>query len=174
MRLNSKLKVDLSSCKVMKEVEISKKECNLITDEIYLSCYRYSLDYEYLKKHKFTHIINCAAGSKRFQSSLYQDFNYLMVNLKDEPDEEIEEAVIQVVSFIEKANENSPQRKILIHCVEGISRGPVLLSSYLMWKYRINKDNAIKIIKDKRSCIDINLGFIYQLEKLEQKILSCF
>lgn len=173
-KLDSKLKVNVSICKDIKDEILLQKECSLITDEIYLSCYRYSLDYEYLKREKFTHIINCAAGSKRCRAELYQDFSYLLIDLKDEPQQEIQEAVFEVVKFIEKASEDCPGRKILIHCNEGISRGPMLVCSYLMFKYQLNKEMAIKMIKDKRSFIDINLGFIYQLEKLEKKILSTF
>lgn len=36
-----------------------------------------------------------------------------------------------------------------------------------MWKKNISRDSAITLIKNKRSCIDVNLGFLYQLSKFE-------
>jgi hypothetical protein len=37
-----------------------------------------------------------------------------------------------------------------------------------MWKNKLSKDNAINIINDKRKCVDINIGFLYQLSKWEE------
>ena len=39
-----------------------------------------------------------------------------------------------------------------------------------MWKLNIDKISALHIIKEKRKCIDINLGFLYQLDKWEEFI----
>lgn len=36
-----------------------------------------------------------------------------------------------------------------------------------MWKDKLSIESAINIIKQKRKCIDINLGFIYQLSQWE-------
>ena len=37
-----------------------------------------------------------------------------------------------------------------------------------MWKENISRDSAINIIKNKRKCVDINLGFLFQLSKWEE------
>lgn len=37
-----------------------------------------------------------------------------------------------------------------------------------MWKYSLTVDQAILTIKEKRKCIDINIGFIVQLGKWEE------
>ena len=55
---------------------------------------------------------------------------------------------------------------ILIHCTEGISRSPALVSVYLMWKLNMDSLSAINFVKSKRNYIDINLGFMFQLENL--------
>ena len=41
-----------------------------------------------------------------------------------------------------------------------------------MWKQNIKTENAIEYIKSKRKCIDINLGFIIQLQKWENYLFS--
>lgn len=151
---------------ILSEKSQSKKECTHILNDIFLSGYKYSLDYDYLIENNFTHIINCAAGSKRFTSIYYDEFKYLALDVKDEPGMEIESAVREVIEFIEQADSECKHRRILIHCFEGISRGPTLLISYLMWKYQMGKDEAITYVKEKRPCVDINLGFMCQLELL--------
>ena len=70
------------------------------------------------------------------------------------------------IKFIEDCN-NSKSGKLLIHCFEGISRGPTILASYLMWKNNLSRDQAIQFIKEKRPNIEINLGFLVQLDKWE-------
>jgi hypothetical protein len=37
-----------------------------------------------------------------------------------------------------------------------------------MWKSILDKNTAISLLKEKRKCIDINLGFLYQLSKWEE------
>jgi hypothetical protein len=35
-----------------------------------------------------------------------------------------------------------------------------------MWKYGMDSKDAINFVKERRKCIDINLGFMFQLENL--------
>jgi serine/threonine/tyrosine-interacting protein len=164
----------VSECPTHVETTKAKNECSHILNDIYLSGYQYSHDYEYLKKNGFTHIINCAAGSKRFKSYFYDDIKYLVLDIQDDPGVELEDAIKKVIDFIEKATAETRNRKILIHCSEGISRGPTLLTSYMMWKYNMDKESALYMVKEKRACVDINFGFMCQLDKLKEKFLVTF
>lgn len=38
----------------------------------------------------------------------------------------------------------------------------------MMWKYNTGKDAAIEGIRQKRCCVDINIGFVVQLEKWDE------
>jgi hypothetical protein len=40
-----------------------------------------------------------------------------------------------------------------------------------MWKYGIEKNSAIELIKSKRKCVEINLGFMLQLGKWEDFLM---
>lgn len=142
-----------------------KSECNLIYENIYLSGYNCGSDLDFLTKNSFTHIINCAKASRNFTAKNFENFSYLNLNLEDDPGFPISEAIKTFIDFVEKANEALPSRKILVHCFEGISRGPSLLAAYLIWKLQISKEAALKFIKEKRPCVEINFGFLFQLEK---------
>jgi protein-tyrosine phosphatase len=148
----------------VRNVNSVKADANHIINEIYLSGYQKGSDYEFLKKNNITHIINCAATSKNFTPVIYDDFTYLSLDIKDEPGFDIFFYIYQCIDFIENAN-NKNHRKILIHCYEGVSRAPTILSAYLIWKYNYERDYVIKLLKDKRPCVDINMGFLYQLER---------
>ena len=170
------LKVEIPSQLHTEQLPIPKdssvNECSLITDNIYISGYKYSIDYNYLKKNNFTHIINCAGGSNYFIPIKFNDFSYYTINLRDDSSSSIIEAIMWFLSFMHNIKSNNPNSKILVHCAEGISRAPALMCSYLMWKMNIDSKTAMNIIKEKRSCIDINIGFIFQLDSLRKDMLN--
>ena len=169
-KLSLKVKIPITSAAEYLEnrkINSEKSECSLISNEIYISCFQFSVDYDFLKKNKFTHIINCAGGSKRFRTQVYDDFSYLVLDMKDDPGFNLEESARDVIKFIEKADTQCPNRKILIHCFEGKSRAPALVISYLMWKNNYDKETALLIVKAKRPIIEINIGFMSQLENMK-------
>ncbi len=149
----------------IKDYKMQKSECNQIFENIFLSGYNLASDLDFLIKNKFTHIVNCAKSSKNFTAKNFDNFQYLNFTIEDDPGFSITESIKIFIDFIEKLNNTNPNRKILVHCFEGISRAPSLLAAYLIWKLKISKESALKIIRDKRPCIEINLGFLYQLEK---------
>lgn len=60
-------------------------------------------------------------------------------------------------------------KNILVHCMAGISRSVSIVAYYLMKKYHIDYDTAIKIIKKKRSIANPNDSFKKQLQKYHDK-----
>ena len=130
---------------------------------MYISDYRKSLDYKFLIQNKFTHIINCAEGSEKFNPIFFKEFQYFKIKLRDDGNFNLIKPIIEFLSIINNIINENKQNKILIHCYEGISRAPALVCAYLIWKLNFNLENAIKFIKTKRKCIDINLGFLTQL-----------
>jgi hypothetical protein len=62
----------------------------------------------------------------------------------------------------------------LVHCYEGVSRAPTFLASYLIWKYNLNREYVVNLLKEKRHCVDINLGFLFQLDRWNENRLSSF
>lgn len=54
--------------------------------------------------------------------------------------------------------------RILIHCQAGVSRSAAVLAACLMKSKKIKRDEALDIIKRKRSCIALNDGFMEQLD----------
>lgn len=62
--------------------------------------------------------------------------------------------------------------KILVHCEAGISRSPTICMAYLMKTKRLRLDEAFDYIKQRRSLISPNFGFMGQLLQYESEILS--
>ena len=62
--------------------------------------------------------------------------------------------------------------KILVHCEAGISRSPTICMAYLMKTKKLRLEEAFDYIKQRRSLISPNFGFMGQLLQYESEILS--
>ena len=152
-----------------------------ITDNIYTSGYLVAKDMTFLLNNQFTHVINCSRGSSMespndeiVKSQNYEKspaIKYLPIFLRDDPGADIINCFFKAIDFIESKSDKI-NKKILIHCIEGISRAPAIIAGYLMWKDNLTTEKAIELIKSKRKCVDINLGFIIQLQKWENYLFS--
>ena len=60
--------------------------------------------------------------------------------------------------------------KVLVHCMHGQSRSATIVIAYLMWKKKMNYDEAFTFVNNKREIFP-NEGFIEQL-KLFGKLLE--
>jgi protein-tyrosine phosphatase len=161
-----------NTLKANKVQDDAKCQCNHITGNIYLSSYKKAIDLKYLKDNEFTHVINCAPSSKNFSPVSYEEFKYMSFDMKDEPGFDLSSVIFRFIDYIEenKGSEKS-QNRILVHCFEGLSRGPTLIISYLMWKNKWSFEVAHDFVKSKRPCIDLNIGFCSQLKKLSEILL---
>ena len=84
--------------------------------------------------------------------------------MRDDPEVDIIFHFLKIINFLE-SEEQIENKKILFHCVEGISRAPAMVAGYLMWKNKFKFDEVIELIKSKRDCVDINLGFQRRQER---------
>ena len=160
----------------------SKETISKITENIYISGYIIGKNISYLKENNFTHVINCCLGSslsneesqnEEALKQLYQrnSIKYLSILLRDDPDVDIFYHFFQIINFLE-SKEEKENKKILFHCIEGKSRAPAMVAGYLMWKNKYKFPEVIDLIKSKRNCVDINLGFNIQLNKWENYLIT--
>ena len=159
----------------------NRSSISQITDNIFTSGYLVAKDITFLLNNNFTHVINCSRGSSMesaneelIKSQNYEkspSIKYLPIYLRDDPGADIFNCFFQAIDFIEFDNKKN-NKKILFHCIEGISRAPAIIAGYLIWKQKLKTEEAIELIKSKRNCVDINLGFTIQLHKWENYLFS--
>ena len=65
---------------------------------------------------------------------------------------------------------DSQEGATIVHCQAGISRSATVCLAYLMKKRGYNLDEAFDFLKNCRSCIGPNFGFLGQLKIFEQKL----
>ena len=190
-RMNLKIQIpklssqeDQSHININNSNQVTKNTISQITNNIYISGYLIGQNLSYLKNNNFTHVINCCVGSSLSSpdinnskedslAQLYERNNikYLSIFLRDDPEADIIYNFLQIINFLE-SDRQIENKKILFHCIEGISRAPAMVAGYLMWKKKYNFNEVTELIKSKRSCVDINLGFNIQLHKWENYLES--
>lgn len=119
LKLNTKIAKNLPGEEIP-TIEIerrkAKMECSHISGEIYLSGYHPATDELFLTSNNFTHVLNCAFGSRSFKPVLFEGIDYLLLDLRDEPGFDLIYSIYQTIDFIEKAVKQNG--KVLIHCAE--------------------------------------------------------
>ena len=48
---------------------------------------------------------------------------------------------------------------VLVHCANGISRSPTIVTAYIIHKLKLSADNALKYVNERRK-INPNKGFL--------------
>jgi serine/threonine/tyrosine-interacting protein len=61
----------------------------------------------------------------------------------------------------------SDQGKLLVYCVDGMSRAPALVMGFIMYKYGLTYQESMKYVQQRRFCIQPSPVFEVQLKELE-------
>ena len=140
----------------------SKHLSEIIPNFLYISSYNATKNKALLEKNKITHIINCAADFCENVFESENKYTYCSFYLKDHVLENIECIFYECIKFIENVKEKGG--RVLVHCIQGISRSVTLVMAYLIYKNKITYDKAFNIVQSKREISSPNFGFSIQLQ----------
>jgi protein-tyrosine phosphatase len=140
----------------------SKHLSEVIPNFLYLSSYNATKNKSLLEKNKITHIINCAADFCENVFESENKYTYLSFYLKDHVLENIECIFYECIKFIDNVKEKGG--RVLVHCIQGISRSVTLVMAYLIYKNKLTYDKAFNIVQSKREISSPNFGFSIQLQ----------
>ena len=134
---------------------------------LYLGNYKHSSDNKELKKLKINYILNCAIECHNY--NLPKNVKELHLKVKDID-------TFEILYYFDIANEFINKCKLmggicLVHCKLGVSRSTTFVIAYLMKYANLTTDEAFEFVKNKRSSIKPNDGFMRQL-RMYEKILS--
>ena len=140
----------------------SKHLSEVIPNFLYISSYNATKNKSLLEKNKITHIINCAADFCENVFESENKYTYLSFYLKDHVAENIECIFYECIKFIDNVKEKGG--RVLVHCIQGISRSVTLVMAYLIFKNKLTYDKAFNIVQSKREISSPNFGFSIQLQ----------
>ncbi|KAF1796716.1 dual specificity phosphatase [Mucor lusitanicus] len=127
-----------------------------IVSRIYLgSCEAFKKDI--ITEKKITHVLSLGD----FDNDLDVKIEYKNINVMDVDEQNIIQYFDETNEFIQETYKAGG--RILIHCQAGVSRSAAVLAACLMKSKKINRDDALEIIKRKRPSVAPNAGFMEQL-----------
>ena len=94
---------------------------------MYLGSENSAIDLEYLRKHNIDRIVIAAMYcDKHFRDE--DGIKYMVLDIDDSPDEDIQKHFDSVIDFIQAKDDTN----VLVHCISGISRSATCVIAYVM------------------------------------------
>uniref|UniRef100_A0A8D2NRM7 protein-tyrosine-phosphatase n=1 Tax=Zosterops lateralis melanops TaxID=1220523 RepID=A0A8D2NRM7_ZOSLA len=134
---------------------------------LYLGSAYHASKCEFLANLHITALLNV---SRKSSESFKDQYCYKWIPVEDSHTADISSHFQEAIDFIDYIRRSGG--KILVHCEAGISRSPTICMAYLMKTKRLRLDEAFDYIKQRRSLISPNFGFMGQLLQYESEILS--
>ncbi|KAH3757003.1 dual specificity protein phosphatase 19 [Pelomyxa schiedti] len=134
---------------------------SLVKKCLFLGTYDNARNIAQLKTLKITHILNCAKSCTN--CFVDRGITYLHLPLEDDPEQKLFPIANEAFSFLCAALEN-PSHQVLVHCLQGQSRSPAIVIAFLMATQSISFSEAFAIVHNARPSININTGFLQQLQ----------
>jgi len=128
-----------------------------IIDSIYLGKSNSARNLNILREIGITHILMVGYD---LEAVFPNDFIYKSIEIDDKECSNIESFFEEAFEFIDNNNVNrNENKKVLVHCHAGVSRSATIVIAYLMKKFNMNFEDAMKKCKEGRNCINPNKGF---------------
>lgn len=138
----------------------------VVPGTIYLSSCHAAGDLALLKRHCITHIVNTAADGC---GNLFPEhFSYLTYYLKDANTEDISLVLCRTLEWMQAAV--SRGGRVLVHCLQGISRSATVVIAYLMWRFALSFEAAHERVLQVRPICNPNPGFTFHLLLFGKKL----
>ena len=107
-----------------------------------------------------------------FQSSTnlnltLKKYVYKNVEILDVDESDVRKEFDNCFEFIEEARKAGG---VLVHCNAGVSRSATVVIAYLMQNQRKSFPDAHNYVKERRSCIKPNTGFVSQLQAYSKEL----
>ena len=134
-----------------------------ITETIYISGREDATNLSVLQANGITHVINMTQDiPNRFAEN---KIHYLSLPAMDSHRQSLTEFFNIAFIFIDTVKEK--HGRVLIHCHAGVSRSSTMVIAYLMWSQHWRFQPTIQFVRQQRSCVDPNIGFIGQLMEFD-------
>ncbi|KWU41460.1 phosphatases II [Rhodotorula sp. JG-1b] len=164
-----------------------RREAQEILPGLYVGPFQPSMKREVLKNLGVTHIL-CIAETREAQVGTEQtrnshrptadpildlyshilkpkfpgEFEYLIQDIRDADDQNLIRIFPQACQFIDGALQNGG--RVLVHCGDGISRSPAIVTAYVMIKTGLGHEDAFAFVQARRFCVAPRTEFVHQLE----------
>ncbi|XP_042203258.1 uncharacterized protein LOC121853300 [Homarus americanus] len=133
-----------------------------IFPHVYLGSEWNASNLEELQSNGVGYILNVTKEIDNFYPGTY---DYLNIRVYDDEKTELLkhwDSTFRYITQVKKKNS-----KVLVHCKMGISRSASVVIAYAMKAFNMNLEEALALVKKKRTCIKPNQAFCNQLKTYE-------
>jgi len=120
---------------------------------------------------KIQRVLNCAllevlnTFDKVVLSDVHKGIKYHGLAIDDDPSQDLTKYLGKATRFLDHAKKK--RQNVLVHCRAGKSRSPAIVIAYLITYQNMSFKEAYDHVKTCRPNIDINSGFLDQLQALK-------
>ncbi|KAF9242062.1 phosphotyrosine protein [Melanogaster broomeanus] len=109
-----------------------------------------------------THILSAMRGYVAIPANIH--LHRAQYPLEDLPFSELAAHLPGTTAFLRNAM-NDPNSRVLVHCMEGVSRSTSVVCAYLIAEFGWTPAQAIQYVKSRRRSAEPNFGFVQQLQE---------
>eukprot|EP01017_Pseudomicrothorax_dubius_P021853 TRINITY_DN2350_c0_g1_i2.p1 TRINITY_DN2350_c0_g1~~TRINITY_DN2350_c0_g1_i2.p1 ORF type:complete len:206 (-),score=20.38 TRINITY_DN2350_c0_g1_i2:204-821(-) len=124
---------------------------------------------DHLKKLKISAVLT-VANHCRISYKTDQIAEHLVIPAEDRERFDISEHFSNCIKFIERNLRQG--RGVLVHCMAGVSRSAAIVVAFVIYSKGLSFEDAIALVRSKRSQIHPNLGFEMQLRSYGRAIVK--
>ena len=166
----ARLKRDYASQFMQIDAWPQKARLTQVTDKLYLGSVGTAHNFRVLKALNVTHILTvCDCLLPKFpEVSPRQHFTYKVVAVSDSADADISAYFDESIAFIQDSLNRGGV--VLVHCFAGVSRSATVVAAFLIASEHIDADQALALLRQLRSWVNPNAGFVSQLHDFYLKL----
>ncbi|BGP13312.1 hypothetical protein JCM10213_001501 [Rhodosporidiobolus nylandii] len=149
-----------------------RREAQEILPGLYVGPFQPSWKLDVLQSLGVTHIL-CIAESREqhlFKAKFPGQFVYHIEEIRDADDQNLIRIFPTARNFINSAI--MAGGRVLVHCGDGISRSPAIVTAYVMIETGLNHEDAFAFVQARRFCVAPRTEFVHQLEAYRPIILA--
>lgn len=148
--------------------QVSQDSASLVLHpSLYLGPCSAASSESFLSKHSITHVLSIGASP----STQVDGVTYQRLSISDSVSSSIVKVTDTACDIIDKAiSSKKGKGKILVHCLAGISRSPMVVAAYLMKQKGMTLKEALGQIIRARPQVSPNAGFLQQLKDLDMEL----
>ncbi|KAH7889130.1 phosphotyrosine protein [Phlebopus sp. FC_14] len=109
-----------------------------------------------------THVLSAMRGYVSLPSNPH--LHRTQFPLEDLPFSELAAHLPATTAFLRSAM-HDPNARVLVHCMEGVSRSTSVVCAYLIAEFGWSPTQAIQYVKSRRRSAEPNFGFVQQLHE---------
>ena len=138
-----------------------------IFPRLYVSDLAFAENPALLRSLGITHVLSAMCGHVAIPRSIL--VQHVKCDLEDLPFAELVDKLPGTTTFLRDALRD-PSARVLVHCVEGVSRSTSVVCAYLIAEYGYSPAQAIQYVKSRRRSAEPNFGFVQQLHEYAAKL----